>query len=310
MGAVFFVNGFLEAGKTTFIKELLSREKFAIEGRTLLIVCEEGEVEYDPLLLSRTKTDIVYMDEEADFNAENLTRLEAKHNPDRIIIEFNGLWNRKAVEFPWYWTNMTEIAVFDATTFKLYSDNLRSFLAEQVRNAVIVLFNRCDDLREELAGYSRNIKAINRGACFIFNASYGNIVLDPDETLPYDINADELFLDDEGFAVFCIDAVERCEMYIGKTVHFLARAYALKSGSDEAFVAGRYIMTCCEADMTFAGITCNYTGSASIPNKTWVSVSGDVCINFDEELGTNVPVLKVTALSEAAPAENEFITLI
>ena len=47
MGTVYFVNGFLEAGKTTFIKELIGRESFRISGKTLILLCEEGDLEYD-----------------------------------------------------------------------------------------------------------------------------------------------------------------------------------------------------------------------------------------------------------------------
>ncbi len=47
MGTVYFVNGFLEAGKTTFIKELISKESFRISGKTLILLCEEGDLEYD-----------------------------------------------------------------------------------------------------------------------------------------------------------------------------------------------------------------------------------------------------------------------
>ena len=71
------------------------------------------------------------------------------------------MWDRKALEFPWYWDDIMEIAVFDASTFKLYSDNMRSLLAEQVRWAELILFYKADEVREKLASYVRNIKAIN-----------------------------------------------------------------------------------------------------------------------------------------------------
>ena len=38
----------LNAGKTTFIKELLGQDYFQIPGKTLLIECEEGDEEYAP----------------------------------------------------------------------------------------------------------------------------------------------------------------------------------------------------------------------------------------------------------------------
>ena len=39
---VFLINGFLEAGKTQFLEFTMDQEYFQTEGKTLLIVCEEG----------------------------------------------------------------------------------------------------------------------------------------------------------------------------------------------------------------------------------------------------------------------------
>ena len=58
---VFLINGFLESGKTSFIAYTLSEEYFHIEGGTLLIVCEDGEVEYDKKLLKREDVTILRM---------------------------------------------------------------------------------------------------------------------------------------------------------------------------------------------------------------------------------------------------------
>ena len=44
---VYLINGFLESGKTTFIKTTLEDPEFINGDRILLIACEEGEEEYD-----------------------------------------------------------------------------------------------------------------------------------------------------------------------------------------------------------------------------------------------------------------------
>ena len=56
MKPVYMINGFLESGKTEFICYTLAQPYFQIKGKTLLIVCEEGEVEYDASLLSKSRT--------------------------------------------------------------------------------------------------------------------------------------------------------------------------------------------------------------------------------------------------------------
>ena len=43
----YFINGFLDSGKTTFIKELLGQNYFKTKEKTLLILCEDGEEEYE-----------------------------------------------------------------------------------------------------------------------------------------------------------------------------------------------------------------------------------------------------------------------
>ena len=45
---VYLFTGFLDAGKTTFIQDALESRDFNENEQTLLLVCEEGEVEYEP----------------------------------------------------------------------------------------------------------------------------------------------------------------------------------------------------------------------------------------------------------------------
>ena len=44
---VYLFTGFLESGKTLFIQDTLEDKRFNAGERTLLIQCEEGEVEFD-----------------------------------------------------------------------------------------------------------------------------------------------------------------------------------------------------------------------------------------------------------------------
>lgn len=310
MGTVYFINGFLEAGKTTFIKELLSKESFRISGKTLLLLCEEGDVEYDAEELAATNTVLELIEEAEDFTEEHVTELEKKHRPERVIVEFNGMWDRKNLKLPWYWEDIMEIAVFDASTFKLYADNMRSLVAEQVRPAELVIFYKADEVRDKLASYARNIKAINGGAGFVFRGAAGDIILDPNENLPYDMDSDTLELDDEGFAVMCMDALERYELYRGKQVHFTACAFKMLDDGDLEFIAGRKIMTCCEADLAFVGVICGYYKAYELEDREWVEVTGILKVRYDELAGREVPVCRVTELKRVDAPENEIITLV
>lgn len=86
---VYLIAGFLDAGKTSFINGVL-RDGFAEEDRTLLICCEEGELEYDPRVLGNVFTYTV--DDPAQLTPELFKKLEKQYRPKQVIIEYNGMW--------------------------------------------------------------------------------------------------------------------------------------------------------------------------------------------------------------------------
>ena len=90
---VYMINGFLDSGKTEFIQYTIAQPYFQMRAKTLLIVCEEGDIEYDATLLKKSRTVMELIEDEEDFTAQNLIELEKKHKPARILIEFNGMWN-------------------------------------------------------------------------------------------------------------------------------------------------------------------------------------------------------------------------
>ena len=63
---VYIFTGFLESGKTTLIKDTLLDPGFGQEEKTLLLVCEEGMVEYDDAFLAKTNTTLVVVEKEED----------------------------------------------------------------------------------------------------------------------------------------------------------------------------------------------------------------------------------------------------
>ena len=66
MKPVYVINGFLESGKTEFINFTLAQPYFRSKGTTLLLLCEEGEVEYEENLLKATNTVIELIEEEEE----------------------------------------------------------------------------------------------------------------------------------------------------------------------------------------------------------------------------------------------------
>ena len=255
MKPVYIINGFLESGKTEFITYTLDQSYFQIKGKTLLILCEEGENEYDPALLKRSNTVMELIENEEDFTPENLLNLEKKIKPERIIIEYNGMWNFKNMKLPWHWRVEQQITTIDASTFSMYFTNMKSLLAEMLRNSEMIIFNRCDGL-EDLNSYKRNVKAINQQADIIFEDSNGEIDEIFEEDLPFDLNSDPIVLDDMGYGIWYIDSLDHLDRYVGKNVQFTAMVMKPDGFPKDHFVPGRMAMTCCAEDMAFLGFVC------------------------------------------------------
>ena len=175
MKPVYMINGFLESGKTEFLSFTLSQDYFRTKGTTLLLLCEEGEKEYDPKLLKKSKTVVELIEREEDFQPAHLLELEKKWNPERILIEYNGMWSCKDLKLPFHWTIEQQITTINAATFPMYYNNMRSLVADAVRGSELIIFNRCDEVLEELGTYKRNIKAVNPKADIVFEGKEGEI---------------------------------------------------------------------------------------------------------------------------------------
>ena len=303
---VFMINGFLESGKSEFISYTIGQPYFATRGRTLLIVCEEGEVEYDAKLLKKSRTDMVLIEEKEDFSVANLMELEKKYKPERIIIEYNGMWNYKELQLPIHWQIEQQITTIDASTFTMYYTNMKSLLAEMVRKSEMIIFNRCDGI-EDLSNFKRNMKAVNPQAEIIFEDANGEINEILEEDLPFDINAPVIELNDMGFGVWYIDMMENIGRYLGKTVEFTAMVYKPDKFPKGYFVPGRMAMTCCADDMAFLGYACKFDGADELKQKEWVKVRATVNLEKFAGYKGDGPVLHAVSVTKTEKPKEEVI---
>lgn len=308
MKPVYVINGFLESGKTEFIKFTLGQPYFQIKGTTLLILCEEGENEYDAALLKMSRTIVEPLEEEADFTPAHLMELEKKYKPERIIIEYNGMWNYKNAKLPWHWKIEQQITIIDASTFPMYYTNMRSLLAEMIRNSEMIIFNRCDNVREDLGSYKRNIKAVNPSADIIFEDANGEINEIFEEDLPYDLNRDLIELDNTGYGIWYLDAMDHLERYIGKKLQFVAMVLKPTGFPDGYFVPGRMAMTCCADDMAFLGYACEFAGAGALKQKEWVKVTAVVAKEYWEDYKGEGPILHAVSVEKTKAPKEEIIS--
>lgn len=308
MKPVFIINGFLESGKSEFINYTLAQPYFKTKGRTLLILCEEGEVEYDPNLLVKTATDLVLLDDIEDFNADKLMSLENTYKPERIIIEWNGMWDFRQMKLPNLWKIEQQITTIDASTFVTYYSNMRSLLAEMIRKSEMIIFNRCDNVIDDLPTYKRNIKAVNQAADIIFEGADGEITTIFEDDLPFDLQSPVIELDNNGYGIWYIDSLDNLERYIGKTIKFTAMVLIPKEFPKGYFIPGRMAMTCCAEDMAFIGFACEWADTDKLRDKQWVSVTAKVAKEYFVDYEGEGPVLKAISVESTSKPSEEVIS--
>lgn len=306
MKSVYMINGFLESGKSEFIRYTLEQPYFQIREKTLLILCEEGEVEFDEKLLKKSRTVLEVIEEEEDFTPENLLALEKKHKPERIIIEYNGMWNFKEMKLPWHWKIEQQITTIDASTFQMYYTNMRSLLAEMLKGSEMIIFNRCDGIKD-LSSFKRNVKAVNQSAEIIFEDSQGEVNAIMEDELPYDLSQAQLELDDTGYGIWYLDALDNAERYLEKTLVFTAMVLKPSGFPKDYFVPGRMAMTCCADDMAFLGFACEYEQAEKLKDKEWVRVTATLTWEYWADYEGEGPLLHAVSVEPAKAPKKEVI---
>ncbi len=302
----YLINGFLESGKTEFIKFTLDQPYFKAKGKTLIILCEEGENTYERPFIRRNKVVLEVLENEEDFTVEKLTELDKLHNPQRIIIEYNGMWNHKGIQLPKHWTLEQQITVIDTTTFGMYYNNMKSMVGEMVRNSEMILFNRAEGIKD-LATYKRNVKIVNQSAEIVFEGTDSEISTVLEEELPYDVHAEVIHITEETYGTWFLDTLENTARYVGKKVEFIGQVLKKDSFPSNYFVPMRTVMTCCEDDLAILGFVCEYEGTATLEEKAWVKVEAVVAEEYWEDYGEEGPVLHAISVVETDTPKNEII---
>ena len=89
---VYLFVGFLESGKTKFIQETFEDPNFDSGDKTLLLVCEEGEEEYNEKKFAFPGVTLYNLEDKAELNPQNLAKLAKEADAGRVVIEYNGMW--------------------------------------------------------------------------------------------------------------------------------------------------------------------------------------------------------------------------
>lgn len=313
---VFIINGFLEAGKTSFIKTTLMDPGFLEGDRILIICCEEGEEEYDGRYCAKNNISIVTVEDMEELTEAKFREWDAKYRPQKILFELNGMW--KIEEFleiymPKDWVFAQIITIIDASTFSNYLANMRQIMMEQIKLSDTILFNRCEKGMKK-GDFRRSVKLVNRNAQIIYENIDGTDDDGNDESdLPFDVSAPVIEIEEDDFGLWYMDAFDNVARYEGKTVYFKGMVYKDKKMPRHCFVPGRFAMTCCVNDIAFFGFYCVLDKELekkmdSIDNRSFVMVKAVVKYEFQAQYKGKGPMLYALEIEETNPPKEEVVT--
>lgn len=305
---VYLIAGFLDAGKTTFINGILS-DGFALEDRTMLLCCEEGEAEYDRKLL-RNVTVVTANDLET-LTPEFLEAQRKKCRASQIIVEYNGMWQIQDFYvncMPQSWQLYQIIALCEGPSFESYTRNMASLMMEKLRNADMILINRCTDalcasLRQ------KNLRLVNRRADIFLEKEDGSSEDYMDGTVSaFDLDAPVIRISDEDYGLWYVEIMDNPQMYAGKTVVF--RAIMCKPPQyGRYFTPGRFAMVCCAEDMSFLAVACIGYDVSKIPERAWVEVTAEARVEHWDPYEGDGPVLHVQSVVPCQKPAEEVVQM-
>ncbi|MFV0362770.1 MAG: CobW family GTP-binding protein [Suipraeoptans sp.] len=160
MTKVDIISGFLGAGKTTYIKELINK---VYEGEKLVLIENEfGEIGIDGGFLKDSGVEITEMNSGCicctlvgDFTNALIEVLDT-YKPDRVIIEPSGVGKLSdvlgAVEAVKERADIEiegSVAVVDGKKAKMYLQNFGEFFENQVQSASTIVVSRTQDIKPE-----------------------------------------------------------------------------------------------------------------------------------------------------------------
>ena len=306
---VYVFMGFLESGKTTFAKETLMDRGFTGGAKTLLLVCEDGEEEYDLEALKKANIYTEFIEED-QLTTDHLLDLQDKYNPEQVMIEYNGMWQMEKLYrevLPANWVLYQIMTFVHAPTFELFVKNMGQLMMEKITNADMIVFNRCDDkLKESLR--ARNLRMVNRRADIYLEDNDGNSedYLTGDEC-PFDMTPDLIDIPDDDYGVWYVDAMDHPDRWDGKKVHMkLIMCHSKKFPGIHC--PGRFVMTCCENDIQFVGIVAKGDSLNAYKNRDWVDITATVKKEHLDAYEGEGPVLYVERITTTSKPAQEVVS--
>lgn len=304
---VYLVTGFLDSGKTTLIKQSLEDPEFQNDPqKTLILRFEEGEVGYeDEWLKSHNAHLETYAIE--DFNKEIAANLQKEYQPKQIFIEWNGLTSPDVLfqmVLPKDWVLVQIITTIDASTFKTYMANLKSYMFEIIKFTQVIIFNRVDNIEKRFLRNS--IKAIQKNAQIVYLNKNYEVESFSSSDLPFDINSDCIDISNDDYGLWYMDALENPSRYNHKRVIIRGKYLEKIDSLQRSIVLGRYAMVCCADDMQPIALTITGVDTESLKLNNWYAVTGELRTVTREDQSQTL-VLYTSKIEKIQAPEDEYV---
>lgn len=207
---------------------------------------------------------------------------------------------------PQNWELAQIITLIDSTTFELYLNNMRKFMADGIQEGDLIIFNRCNNDMPK-SKWRRGALAMNNTARIFFENTDGT--MDDgvsDEDLPYDVKKQPIEIGDTDFGIFYLDAMEHPDRYDGKLIRAKGRPFRMENLPKKCYVFGRHAMTCCVDDIGGIGFICKY-GASGPKSNDWIYLTARAEAAFSPLHGRDAIILIEQKVETAQPPEEELV---
>lgn len=307
---IYLFLGFLESGKTKFIQETLEDRRFNKGERTLFLMCEEGIEELDLSKMPKKNIEIRLIEDKSELTEENLNAIVAEYKPERIIVEYNGMWNvNDFFDAMPDGSTIAQVMMFaEASTFANYNANMRSLVVDKLNIAEMVVFNRFEE-KFDPNEFHKIVRGVSRRAEIVYEYTDGRVAYDDiEDPLPFDVETDEITIEDKDFALWYRDIMDDPFKYDGKVMSFKALTAKNAKFPINTFAVGRHIMTCCVEDIQYCWLVAQDDRGYNPENQQWINITGKISVQKHKLYKGKGPVLFVKEITSAEAPENPVAT--
>ena len=166
---VYIYTGFLGSGKTSLVKHQLKSGEYTKQ-RTVVIQCEMGEEELQEDIIPSSNFLVKRITKDETLNAEVINEILKEYQPQRIIIEQNGMsglndlldiFNEKHIRKTCLIKNV--VNVIDCSSFDMLMSIVGANLIEQAASSNLVVLNFAHKIsKDKLGDLKRKIKTLNK----------------------------------------------------------------------------------------------------------------------------------------------------